>query len=295
MDPSPGLLRSTPVLVDGTTDIIVGVRAGTSLEVVSDDPPKSPSTVEPPITTVHLARFEFSDHGTKILMVEWHPGASTDSTSSDHDVVVDSVGTVNPESNSISTSQPEGKQPPINLSTSNDSPINPAADVTVWQVSWPGKSTFLPARDTDQDGARRRVYFLLPPGAPVPPTVTIARPGAPSLVLKPLPAIFPERFEAESGARGVLHTIWAKKRLSELEREMAAELRTNAESVGLEMALAEKNWIIENFLRPNPPAQLPKAPRSSVPNRLGDKLKGLRLATSPADLVPNPTGKLFQV
>ncbi|KAK4071228.1 uncharacterized protein Triagg1_6259 [Trichoderma aggressivum f. europaeum] len=246
-----------------------------------------------PVAT-HLARFEFSDHGTKILMVEWYPGAAAAPTLSGQDTTNASVDVVSsdkagPQSHDIHADDAlAAPAQPVPV------PSSPVVDAAVWEVSWPGKSTFLPARDTDEDDARRRVYFMLPPEAPVPATVTIARPGRPSLILKPLPAIFPEYFQAESGPRGVLHTIWAKKRLRELELEMEAEMRANAESVGLEMALAEKQWIVDNFLRA-PPSPTPTAmtPRSPVTGRLGDKLKGLRLATSPADLVPSPAANTF--
>ncbi|KAK0765309.1 hypothetical protein N5P37_001235 [Trichoderma harzianum] len=246
-----------------------------------------------PVAT-HLARFEFSDRGTKILMVEWYPGAAAAPTPSGQDTTNASVDVVSsdkagPQSHDIHADDAlaaPAQHVPV--------PSSPVVDAAVWEVSWAGKSTFLPARDTDEDDARRRVYFMLPSDVPVPATVTIARPGRPSLVLKPLPAIFPEHFQAESGPRGVLHTIWAKKRLRELELEMEAEMRTNAESVGLEMALAEKQWIVENFLRaPQSPTPTTMTPRSPVTGRLGDKLKGLRLATSPADLVPSPAANTF--
>ncbi|KAJ6445570.1 prolyl-tRNA synthetase 1 [Purpureocillium lavendulum] len=253
----------------------------------SPEPPRPPvdaaSTTDAPspaIGTAHLARFEFSEQGTKILMVEWHPGAAPgDSATARPDVVGPPAPNSDPDR--ASPPSPSGLGRPV---------LDPAA----WEVSWPGKSTVLPAHDTDEDesGTCRRVYFLLPQEAPIPPAVTVARPGRPSLVVKPLPAIFPEGFDADVGARGVLHTLWAKKRLSELEREMEAELRANAESVGLEMALAEKKWILDNFFRPAPPS-LPLSPRSPVPGRLGDKLQGLKLATSAADLVPSPTANTF--
>ncbi|KAL7942333.1 hypothetical protein V8C42DRAFT_153486 [Trichoderma barbatum] len=243
-----------------------------------------------PVAT-HLARFEFSDHGTKILMVEWYPGAAAAPTLSGQDTTNPSVDVVSSDKAGPQSHDVHGDDA---LAAPARIPSSPVVDAAVWEVSWTGKSTFLPARDTDEDDARRRVYFMLPPDAAVPSTVTIARPGRPSLILKPLPAIFPEHFQAESGPRGVLHTIWAKKRLRELELEMAAEMRANAESVGLEMALAEKQWIVDNFLRA-PPSPVPATmtPRSPVTGRLGDKLKGLRLATSPADLVPSPAANTF--
>lgn len=234
-----------------------------------------------PVAT-HLARFEFSDRGTKILMVEWYPGAAATTLSSQDTT---SAGIISSDKASTGGDATDNAS-----ATPAHVPASPVVDAAVWEVSWPGKSTFLPARDTDENDERRRVYFMLPPDASVPATVTIARPGRPSLILKPLPAIFPEHFQAESGPRGVLHTIWAKKRLRELELEMEAEMRANAESVGLEMALAEKQWIVDNFLRA-PAAPAAASPRSPVSGRLGDKLKGLRLATSPADLIPSPAGK----
>ncbi|KAH6610923.1 hypothetical protein Trco_000943 [Trichoderma cornu-damae] len=237
-----------------------------------------------PVAT-HLARFEFSDHGTKVLMVEWYPGATAPTLPGQD--ANPGVGGVYAGSGPPSHSAAAADDDDDALAAPARVPSSPVADAAVWEVSWTGKSTFLPARDTDENDARRRVYFMLPPEAPVPATVTVARPGRPSLILKPLPAIFPEHFQAESGPRGVLHTIWAKKRLRELELEMQAEMRANAESVGLEMALAEKQWIVNNFLRA-PAAPAPITPRSPVSGRLGDKLKGLRLATSPADLVPSP-------
>lgn len=223
--------------------------------------------------TAHLARFEFSDAGTKILMVEWLPEQDG----------VDGTGTGTAEADFLKHGA--------------------GADVA-WEVSWPGKSTFLPARDSSPSSGpetRRRVFFLLPPAAPVPVTVTITPPGKTPVEVKPLPAIFPEGFGGDdgnggSGTRGVLHTIWAKRRLRELEREMEEEMRANAESVGLEMVLAEKAWIEDNFLKspvvtpaPSAAASIGMAPitsRSPMGGRLGERLKGLRLGTSPSDLVP---------
>ncbi|KAK6452776.1 hypothetical protein ACSS6W_003141 [Trichoderma asperelloides] len=275
----PALEPATPAAVDSA------VVARDDAEDKLLTPPDAATLDTAPVAT-HLARFEFSDRGTKILMVEWYPGAGANSLSSqDTNSATGAVSSDKTSAGGAAAAADNASATPAHV------PASPVVDAAVWEVSWPGKSTFLPARDTDENDARRRVYFMLPPEAPVPATVTIARPGRASLVLKPLPAIFPEHFQAESGPRGVLHTIWAKKRLRELELEMEAEMRANAESVGLEMALAEKQWIVDNFLRA-PAAPAPTSPRSPVSGRLGDKLKGLRLATSPADLVPSPAGKL---
>ncbi|KAI9778387.1 MAG: hypothetical protein M1816_004109 [Peltula sp. TS41687] len=130
--------------------------------------------------------------------------------------------------------------------------------------------------------------------------------------ITPLPAIFPSELGASAcshGKKGVLHTIWAKKRLSELQKEIEAEGRTNVEGIGLQMALQEKEWIEQNFgiagrptaklripplvtggvkdeypsspLSPNSPLS-PKTPGGG--NRLAEKLKGLRVGTSEREL-----------
>ncbi|KHN98550.1 uncharacterized protein MAM_03674 [Metarhizium album ARSEF 1941] len=290
MEPSPEPPRSAAESASASAC----ASASTSATTV-DAPPAS-------MATAHLARFEFSDLGTRILMVEWHPGAAASAASAASAAAPTADGTLVTRA----PSEPLGSDPEPNPnraaapvpgdqidSIKNNASLS-AADATAWEVSWPGKSTFLPARDTDKDevGTRRRVYFLLPPEASIPTNVTITPPGQPSILVKPLPAIFPPGFNVESGPRGVLHTLWAKKRLSELQCEMDAEMRANAESVGLQMALAEKQWIIDNFLAP-PSAPAPMSPRSAISGRLGDKPKGLRLATSPEALVPGPTANTF--
>lgn len=222
-----------------------------------------------------LARFEFepgrSNDGTKILMVEWE----------DDDA----------------TRRPPGE----------------------WRVSWQGKSTVLPA-DERTDEHTRRVYFLLPPGTTIPPSITLSHTAAPTLTdaspsmqppsvqINPLPAIFPPSLGATArtaGKKGVLHTIWAKKRLQVLRREIEAESKANAESVGLDMALREKEWIEDNFgvaVKPmgisvpsldtsmvGPPVS-PMTPRSPGGGRLSEKLKGLRLGTSEQELKTSGDG-----
>jgi hypothetical protein len=163
-----------------------------------------------------------------------------------------------------------------------------------WEVAWEGKTTFLRTRDQDA-GIQNRVYFLLPPGAPVPSLITITRPQGPTIETKPLPAIFPPGLGVSNkdvGKRGVLHTIWAKKRLLELQEEIKFEMKANGESVGLEMAVQESKWIEEHFgigeYNPTASQALPTSPltpRSPAGGRLGEKLRGLKLlATSAADL-----------
>lgn len=105
-----------------------------------------------------------------------------------------------------------------------------------------------------------RLYFLLPPGAAVPPTVSVTfRPRDSTLAPLPqtqttptLPAIFPAPLllsatSPSSGKKGVLHTLWAKARVGALKAEIAAEERERLEGIGLEMAKGELDWICENF------------------------------------------------
>lgn len=176
-----------------------------------------------------------------------------------------------------------------------------------WQVSWSGKKTVFPADDNPSDNIRR-VYFLLPPGAIIPPNVTIAyHPSEGSTPLRmtvnALPAIFTPELGATaktSGKKGVLHTIWAKKRLQVLDKEIKQEEEHNLEGIALEMAKSEKSWIENNFgLAQKPPSldlsNITKSPAAPVSpgiqspkspggRRLSEKLKGLSIATNERDL-----------
>ncbi|KAI0965658.1 hypothetical protein F4678DRAFT_467338 [Xylaria arbuscula] len=224
------------------------------------DSPTSPSS-----TTV-LARFEFEagrgNEGSKILMVEWD------------------------------SSHPDGR------SVS-------AEDRSGWVVSWEEKSAAYPIHDDDKPpSAVLRVYFLLPENAPIPPSVTISHASSGrTLSTKCMPAIFAPGLSGASapdpGRRGVLHSIWARKRLAEIQEEINAELQTNSEGVALEMAIQEKQWLIEHFgfvdlfdtttaPRSPPLPATPHSPRSPVGGRLGEMLRGLKLSTSPADLARSP-------
>ncbi|KAJ4502526.1 hypothetical protein HRR83_009239 [Exophiala dermatitidis] len=242
--------------------------------------PKSPVFPDTLSSVTALARFEFEagrgNDGTKVMMVEWQ-----DDDQNRH--------------------QAGGK----------------------WQVSWSGKRTVFSADDAPSDNIRR-VYCLLPPGAKVPPHVTLeyhpppraassggseSESGSKSAPLKmtvnPLPAIFTPELGATaktSGKKGVLHTIWAKKRLQVLEKEIAHEQKHNPEGVALEMALSERAWIETNFgVLAKPPNLdlsniLPSAttipptspgitsPKSPSGRRLSEKLKGLSIGTSDKDL-----------
>ncbi|KAJ5436125.1 hypothetical protein N7445_007010 [Penicillium cf. griseofulvum] len=226
-----------------------------------------------------LARFEFeagkANDGTKILMIEW-------------------------EDDDLTRSSSEG----------------------FWNVSWAGKTTVLPADERPSDSLHR-FYLLLPPHVTIPPVVTLSYElqGTPDEIaalrekrppqshdrfqLNPLPAIFPPGLGATgraAGKKGVLHTIWAKKRLRVLEQEIAAESRNNIEGIAVHMAIQEKEWIEENFGvgsgavdsiasshdSANSSSLYPVTPVSPVNSRkLGDKLKGLKLQTSEKDLAVN--------
>ncbi|KAH8700282.1 hypothetical protein BGW36DRAFT_425112 [Talaromyces proteolyticus] len=214
-----------------------------------------------------LSRFEFEagkgNEGTKILMVEWEDDDSR---------------------------SPQGS----------------------WHVSWEGKTSVLPADEQTSENTRR-FYFLLPPGVTIPPVISLSYVQPPSsaatvkqpesIQINPLPAIFPPELGATArtaGKKGVLHTIWAKKRLQALEKEIKDESMNNAEGIALQMAIQEKEWIEANFGVSIVPSTLdlssisPAASSSSFPSltpisptsgtRLGEKLKGLKLETSKRDL-----------
>ncbi|KAF9890858.1 hypothetical protein FE257_005434 [Aspergillus nanangensis] len=244
--------------------------------------PDSEFALDTPRGTNHLsitalARFEFeagkANDGTKILMIEW----------SDEDL-----------------------------------PRSSTAPGGSWHVSWEGKQSVLPADERTTENTRR-VYFLLPPHTTIPPVVTLFySPPPPStasvsdppskpdttLQLNPLPAIFPPELGATgraAGKKGVLHTIWAKKRLQVLDKEIHAECLNNVEGIALHMALQEKEWIESNFgLGPDAASRstvqnqhdtnYPMGPATPVSpsggGKLGEKLKGLKLQTGERELSP---------
>lgn len=166
-----------------------------------------------------------------------------------------------------------------------------------WEVSWEGKSTVLSARE-GAEGKLHRIYFLLAPGVTVPRIVKLAQRGGKSMQTNPLPAIFPAELGVSAttaGKKGVLHTVYAKKRLSVLQKEIEAEMK-NGEGVGLEMAMQEKQWIEENFgvgTKVIPDLQYttsPTSPKSPGGGRLAEKLKGLKLGTSASELSSTSLG-----
>lgn len=180
-----------------------------------------------------------------------------------------------------------------------------------WEVSWEGKRTVLPARETEAGGEIpvNRLYFFLGPGVSIPATVKLQK-GSVIWRTNPLPAIFSPDLgftATQAGKRGVLHTIWAKKRLQVLQQEIENESKENAEGVGLEIAIAEKEWIELNFgvtaragsiVVSTQPALAsmnfdkgPSSPRSPGGGRLMDKLKGLKVGTTQQDLHTRPAGE----
>ncbi|PYI26680.1 hypothetical protein BP00DRAFT_52006 [Aspergillus indologenus CBS 114.80] len=251
-------------------------------EFAALDPSRVPDGT---ISITALARFEFEagkgNDGTKILMIEWED---------------DDLGR-----------------------TSTDNSNNSKGGGS-WHVAWEGKQAVLPADEKTKDNTRR-FYFLLPPHVTIPPTVTLFYEAAPAdhdptaakapepLHLNPLPAIFPPELGADgrsAGKKGVLHTIWAKKRLQGLDKEIRDECRANVEGIALHMALQEKEWIETNFgvsSNPDrsPPAShpdphypmgpaTPVSPSTTGGGKLGEKLRGLKLQTSEKELSPKGEG-----
>lgn len=218
-------------------------------------------------STNALARFEFEAgrgrEGTKILMVEWEDDETTRGQRGD------------------------------------------------WHIEWEGKTTVLPAKDQSANDVNR-MYFLLAPGVQVPASVMLThRPDdntrAPVVWhTNPLPAIFPPELGVSPraiGKKGILHTIWAKKRLQVLLKEIEAESKINAEGIGLQMAVQEKEWIESTFGVHAKPQGLtivaeppnlsgggggPVSPRTPGGGRLMEKLRGLKLGTSEKELSGRP-------
>ena len=254
--------------------------------------PTSPTLESPSLSYPSArARFEFEpgrgNAGTKILMVEWEDDPSTR----------DILGS--------------------------------------WTVSWEGKTHVVAAATAENEenssttttergieGQEHRLFFMLPPGVSVPRTVTLTlqpeNPAAKEVVWRtnPLPAIFPPELSAPGpsspASKGVLHTLWAKKRLATLRREIEREARANAEGVALAMAERERDWIEATFgvteqqqqqkQQPAPKPQLsalavpsadataataagpavplsPSSPLSPGGSRLAEKLRGLKIRT----------------
>ncbi|KUJ20240.1 uncharacterized protein LY89DRAFT_559457, partial [Mollisia scopiformis] len=173
----------------------------------------------------------------------------------------------------------------------SDDDADGPANMGDWEVSWEGKTTVLSAKD-GAEGKLHRIYFLLAPSAPVPRIVKLSQTGGKSMQTNPLPALFPPELGISAttqGRKGVLHTVWAKKRLSVLQREIELEMK-NGEGVGLEMAMQEKEWIEENFgvgqrsVSDLQHATSPTSPKSPGGGRLSEKLKGLKLGTSALEL-----------
>ncbi|KJR82615.1 uncharacterized protein SPSK_03387 [Sporothrix schenckii 1099-18] len=279
LHPDSGRAKST----QGITPVN---RSGIMDSVV--DTPTSPSS------SLALSRFEFEygkgNEGTKVLMVEW-----------------DCMAT---ESDNISENPTETPARQYRKGATDQD----------WVITWEGKDSHnvLAAASIDANGddAERRMYFLLPPGATIPHLVSITRvmkggmdcSGSESkeedLILwtKPMPAIYPTSLGSEPGQAGrwgVLHTLWARQKLASLEAEIEAEMKANSESVGLQIALQEQDWISTHFgvsHTGHPRANSPYLPstvgadrialsRSPIGGKLGEKLSGLRLATSPTELV----------
>jgi hypothetical protein len=174
----------------------------------------------------------------------------------------------------------------------SDSETEGSTNMGDWEVAWEGKTTTLSAKD-GAEGKLHRLYFLLAPGASVPRIVKLSQKGGRKMQTNPLPAIFPPELGISAttqGKKGVLHTIWAKKRLSVLQKEIDHELKTNGEGVGLEMAMQEKQWIEENFgvgSRVIPDigyTASPTSPKTPGGGRLSEKLRGLGLRTGSSEL-----------
>ncbi|KAG8630404.1 hypothetical protein KVT40_002023 [Elsinoe batatas] len=255
---TPSTTKPTPSTPTPTTSLFTATTSPSNEAPTSSPAPNSTSTSNA------LARFEYESGRTrdctKVLMVEWEQDTTT------------------------------------------------RAIPGTWAVTWEGKRTVLPSSgpSSRDDGSINRLYFLLPEGERVPGTVWLTLTPSDDKIttgvtwkVNPLPAIFPPSLGASastSGKKGVLHTIWAKRRLQDLAREIDDESQTNVEGIALQMAIQERDWIETHFGVTTRPTQQndhraslatldsglrsPASPRSPGGGRLMDKLKGLKLNTS---------------
>ncbi|KAF2859803.1 hypothetical protein K470DRAFT_258486 [Piedraia hortae CBS 480.64] len=156
-----------------------------------------------------------------------------------------------------------------------------------WEVSWEGKRMVLSAKDQDQHHQRpvHRVYFMIGRGDNVPTHVKLTK-GPVEWRTNPLPAIFPPDLGGPAGGLaakcGVLHTIWAKKRIHTLRAEIETESKLNPEGVGLVIAMRELEGIEKMFgaaiNRKSSVTESPRSPHHS--SRMLDRLGGLKLDTN---------------
>lgn len=238
------------------------------------------STSSPDLVALSRYKFEMNKgrDGTKVVMVEWDPS-----------LVIAAGLASDPFASPIGSDQAFG---------------NSLGDKS-WEVSWNGQGAYLPAADDSAPAHTRRVYYLLPPGSPVPPSINIKHVGLNlTWTLKTLPAIFPPSLgiaSSDVGTRGVLHTSWAINWLTKLQNEIDIEMQTNGESVGLPMAMQERRWVLNHFgvaartsddsavaahdrgqfaAAPTVTEAKSSSPQSPLGGRLSEKLKALKLNTS---------------
>jgi len=131
-----------------------------------------------------------------------------------------------------------------------------AISTGIWKISWDNvERANFPINPSTRDQINR-LYFLLSTHDRIPGTIALsltpsdASESESTWKVQPLPAIFPPSLGAsarEKGKKGVLHTIWAKRRLQTLANEEREELGSYAESEALTMIRQEREWIEANF------------------------------------------------
>ncbi|KAH6660229.1 hypothetical protein BKA67DRAFT_44733 [Truncatella angustata] len=248
--------------------VLMGAPSAPGLNIPNADQLAATGLVESPGTPSSpnaWARFEFEmgrgNEGSKVLVVEWDPAvAGADDTE----------------------------------------PHQPRQDLDTWDVSWEGKIFKETNEVKEVEGdSTHRILILIEDDVHVPSVVTISHTlTGRRLVARPMPAIFTPALGADvtkaAGKRGVLHTQWAEKRLRQLSTEYDREVQVNSEGVGAQMAWDDMTWVAYHFGLQHPypagrPVQqeappTPQSPRSPVGGKLGEKLRGLKLATSPSEL-----------
>lgn len=283
-----------------------------ALPTYTDSHP-SPSPLPPSphnaCTASALARFEYeAGHtsvatGTKVLLIEWEDGVEARGKG---------TWTVEWKGRSLSLPADDVGATPADADASFSGAADSSADGAQKQ-----QRARSPSSPPDHHrNAAHRLYFILPAGTPVPPSVAISFHPAVAAVatsqtvlcttIPTLPAIFPPSLlttGTAQGKKGVLHTLWAKSRLHALRADMAAgsptahdarvEFDGICENFGIDEAYGTADVSSQSASAPpasasastatatDPQSPYPATPISPTSNeRFLSKMKGLRVGTA---------------
>jgi hypothetical protein len=281
------------------------------------------------------ARFEFENgrgnDGTKVLMVEWEDDATTS--------VIAGKWSISWEGKPSHASQESTLLPAAETTTTSTTGAASAVSSAVSPTATLKKGGRSHEVETSA-GKTHRIYFLLGIKRHIPAIVTLTLHPHDTTVepiawtTNPLPAIFPPGLadrETANRGKGILHNLWATRRLQRLEHEIEEEAKTNCEGIAFQLAWSEREWIEKEFkislreskgqsaqsespkatrAQPIPRLQSPgglnlrspgdaplspSSPLSPGGSRLSEKLKGLKLQTTSDSSTVRPADDEFAV